>query len=205
MRYRFPSTAASIAAGSHFIKMKGKEIFKLAVRVMDEAARDILEQHHLRADQISLVIPHQANLRIIEAISEYLEDLLPPPAHPALYPAHIDDRARARQVQAWLRSGLAGDRHCRLVLVGKNAPGEYGDTVRKLAARGAGGRIAITGFADRALFERYLAAADRKVLLAAADTFRAAARERHGHRRGLLHLGYQRWCRLSLQIGRAHV
>ena len=40
---------------------------------MDEAARDILEQHHLRADQISLVIPHQANLRIIEAISQYLE------------------------------------------------------------------------------------------------------------------------------------
>lgn len=68
-----PATAASIAAGSHFIKMKGKEVFKLAVRVMDEAARDILEQHHLRADQISLVVPHQANLRIIEAISNYLE------------------------------------------------------------------------------------------------------------------------------------
>jgi 3-oxoacyl-[acyl-carrier-protein] synthase-3 len=68
-----PATPASIAAGSHFIKMKGKEVFKLAVRVMDEAARDILEQHHLRADQISLVIPHQANLRIIEAISQYLE------------------------------------------------------------------------------------------------------------------------------------
>jgi len=68
-----PATAASIAAGEHFLKMKGKEVFKLAVRVMDEAARDILEQHHLRADQISLVIPHQANLRIIEAISDYLE------------------------------------------------------------------------------------------------------------------------------------
>ena len=68
-----PATPASIAAGSHFIKMKGKEVFKLAVRVMDEAARDILEQHHLRADQIALVIPHQANLRIIEAISQYLE------------------------------------------------------------------------------------------------------------------------------------
>lgn len=68
-----PATPASIAAGSHFLKMKGKEVFKLAVRVMDEAARDILEQHQLRADQISLVIPHQANLRIIEAISQYLE------------------------------------------------------------------------------------------------------------------------------------
>lgn len=68
-----PATPTSIASGQHFLKMKGKEVFKLAVRVMDEAARDILEQHRLRADQISLVIPHQANLRIIEAISQYLE------------------------------------------------------------------------------------------------------------------------------------
>ncbi len=70
---RAPSTAESIAARDHCIRMKGKEVFKLAVRGMDEAARDILEQHGIRADQISLVIPHQANLRIIEAISSYLE------------------------------------------------------------------------------------------------------------------------------------
>ncbi|MEN9633092.1 MAG: hypothetical protein RL077_1496 [Verrucomicrobiota bacterium] len=70
---RSPTTAESIAARDHCIRMKGKEVFKLAVRAMDEAARDILEQCHIRPDQISLVIPHQANLRIIEAISEYLE------------------------------------------------------------------------------------------------------------------------------------
>jgi len=68
-----PPTAESIAAGDHFMKMKGKEVFKLAVRAMDEAARDILEQHSLSADQIGLVIPHQANLRIIEAIAKYLQ------------------------------------------------------------------------------------------------------------------------------------
>ncbi|MEO7796956.1 MAG: beta-ketoacyl-ACP synthase III [Opitutaceae bacterium] len=68
-----PATAGSINAGHHFIKMKGKEVFKIAVRGMEEAARDILEQHALAADQISLVIPHQANLRIIEAIAQYLE------------------------------------------------------------------------------------------------------------------------------------
>ena len=68
-----PATIESLAAGEHFLKMKGKEVFKIAVRAMEEAARDILEQHHLRADQIGLVIPHQANLRIIEAISQYLE------------------------------------------------------------------------------------------------------------------------------------
>lgn len=70
---RSPATTESIAARDHCIRMKGKEVFKLAVRAMDEAARDILEQHQLKADQISLVIPHQANQRIIEAISQYLE------------------------------------------------------------------------------------------------------------------------------------
>ncbi len=59
-----------------FLKMRGKEIFKLAVRAMDDAAREILEQQGLRADQVALVIPHQANQRIIDAIAEYLE--LPP-------------------------------------------------------------------------------------------------------------------------------
>jgi len=68
-----PTTTESIAARDHCIKMKGKEVFKLAVRAMDEAARDILEQHKVTADQIALVIPHQANLRIIESISQYLE------------------------------------------------------------------------------------------------------------------------------------
>ena len=60
-------------ARSDKLQMKGREVFKLAVRCMDEAARDILEQHGLRADQISVVIPHQANQRIIDAIAEYLE------------------------------------------------------------------------------------------------------------------------------------
>jgi 3-oxoacyl-[acyl-carrier-protein] synthase-3 len=70
---RVPTSAESVARGDHFIKMKGKEVFKLAVRVMEEAARDILEQHGLAAHQIGLVIPHQANLRIIDAIAQYLE------------------------------------------------------------------------------------------------------------------------------------
>jgi 3-oxoacyl-[acyl-carrier-protein] synthase-3 len=70
---RVPTSPESLARGDHFIKMKGKEVFKLAVRVMEEAARDILEQHGLAATQIGLVIPHQANLRIIDAIAQYLE------------------------------------------------------------------------------------------------------------------------------------
>jgi 3-oxoacyl-[acyl-carrier-protein] synthase-3 len=70
---RAPLTEETIGAREHFLKMKGKEIFKIAVRAMDEAARDILEQHGVTADQVACVIPHQANLRIIEAIAQYLE------------------------------------------------------------------------------------------------------------------------------------
>jgi 3-oxoacyl-[acyl-carrier-protein] synthase-3 len=68
-----PASAGTVAARDHFIKMKGREVYKAAVRVMDEAARDILEQHGLSSNQIGLVIPHQANLRIIESIAQYLE------------------------------------------------------------------------------------------------------------------------------------
>ncbi|MCF3652001.1 beta-ketoacyl-ACP synthase III [Synoicihabitans lomoniglobus] len=55
------------------IQMKGREVFKFAVREMDDAARDILEQHGVEADEVSCVIPHQANLRIIDSIAQYLE------------------------------------------------------------------------------------------------------------------------------------
>lgn len=68
-----PSTAKSLAAGGQFIKMKGGAVFKTAVRGMEEAARHILEQQGVNANQIALVIPHQANLRIIKALAQYLE------------------------------------------------------------------------------------------------------------------------------------
>jgi 3-oxoacyl-[acyl-carrier-protein] synthase III len=72
-----PPPTSGDAAGSTPSKgkvvMKGREIFKIAVREMEDAAREILEQHGLHADEISCVIPHQANLRIIDAIAQYLE------------------------------------------------------------------------------------------------------------------------------------
>lgn len=67
-----PPSAASITARHHFVKMKGREVFKVAVREMEDAIEEILEQHALTVDQIACVIPHQANLRIIEAISKSL-------------------------------------------------------------------------------------------------------------------------------------
>ena len=55
------------------ILMKGREVFKFAVREMEDAARDLLEQHGIDADEVDCVIPHQANFRIIDAIAQYLE------------------------------------------------------------------------------------------------------------------------------------
>jgi 3-oxoacyl-[acyl-carrier-protein] synthase-3 len=66
---RRPTSPLTIEAGGHFIHMKGKEVFKNAVRVMETVAREMVEQHHLTFDQINLVIPHQANYRIIESLA----------------------------------------------------------------------------------------------------------------------------------------
>jgi 3-oxoacyl-[acyl-carrier-protein] synthase III len=68
----FPPTAASVLDGHHYVKMKGREVFKVAVREMEDAIQEILEQHAMTVDQIACVIPHQANLRIIDAISKSL-------------------------------------------------------------------------------------------------------------------------------------
>ncbi len=70
---RKPATAESVTKRDHCIKMNGREVFKSAVRVMETVAREMMEQHHLTPDQISLVIPHQANIRIIEALAGNLE------------------------------------------------------------------------------------------------------------------------------------
>jgi 3-oxoacyl-[acyl-carrier-protein] synthase III len=66
---RCPASAQTVADKGHFLRMKGKEIFKNAVRVMETVAREMVEQHQLTFDQINLVIPHQANVRIVEALA----------------------------------------------------------------------------------------------------------------------------------------
>lgn len=55
-----------------FMKMEGREVFKRAVRVMVESSRNALEGAKLTADDIALVVPHQANIRIIEAANQRL-------------------------------------------------------------------------------------------------------------------------------------
>ena len=69
---RKPATAETLAAGEHFIKMGGREVFKHAVTNMSRIIDELLARNGVTSDQISLVIPHQANQRIIAAIQEKL-------------------------------------------------------------------------------------------------------------------------------------
>ncbi len=68
-----PTTAQTVADKLHFIQMDGKEIFKNAVRIMQEKALDVLDMCGVKAEEISLLIPHQANIRIIETVAKRLK------------------------------------------------------------------------------------------------------------------------------------
>ena len=65
-------TAETLAAGDHFFKMKGNELFKVAVRSMGDISREVLEDAGVSADQVKLFIPHQANQRITDAVGKNL-------------------------------------------------------------------------------------------------------------------------------------
>ncbi len=67
-----PPSTESLNDRQHFLKMRGTEVFKQAVRVMGQAAVEILEQNGINSDQLACVIPHQANMRIIESLSSRL-------------------------------------------------------------------------------------------------------------------------------------
>lgn len=64
---RKPTSAQTVAEGEHYVRMNGPEVFKFAVRVMNEATDEILGQAGWTSDQIDLLAPHQANGRIIDA------------------------------------------------------------------------------------------------------------------------------------------
>ena len=69
---RCPATAQSVDARLHYLRMEGKETFKNAVQAMETAAAEALRRCELQISQIKLVVPHQANLRIIEAVGKRL-------------------------------------------------------------------------------------------------------------------------------------
>jgi 3-oxoacyl-[acyl-carrier-protein] synthase III len=69
---REPASHEVIDKKRQFIRMKGNEVFRLGVRTMEEVARATLEEAGVTSDQLALFIPHQANMRIIDATAKRL-------------------------------------------------------------------------------------------------------------------------------------
>lgn len=67
-----PTSCETVKNREHYIKMRGNELFKVAVRSMEDVALRVLEQGKVTADQIDLFIPHQANQRITDAVCQRL-------------------------------------------------------------------------------------------------------------------------------------
>lgn len=67
-----PANCKTVERNEHTITMNGKEVFKIAVRSMEDISREALEEAGVGIDEVSLVIPHQANRRIIVALADRL-------------------------------------------------------------------------------------------------------------------------------------
>lgn len=69
---KYPCSRETILKRLHFMKMKGNETFKVAVRTLEQLASHTIGENSLEPSQLSLMIPHQANLRIIQATAKRL-------------------------------------------------------------------------------------------------------------------------------------
>lgn len=69
---KHPTTSETVSQGLHFVRMQGAEVFKVAVRTMEEAVHEVCKRGGITVDQIKCLIPHQANSRILTAVGERL-------------------------------------------------------------------------------------------------------------------------------------
>jgi 3-oxoacyl-[acyl-carrier-protein] synthase-3 len=69
---RLPLTAKAMQEGKQYIHMAGNEVFKFAVRIMGDAAVEVIRRAGLQSEDIELFVPHQANIRIIDAAAKRL-------------------------------------------------------------------------------------------------------------------------------------
>ncbi|HZS09623.1 MAG TPA: beta-ketoacyl-ACP synthase III [Blastocatellia bacterium] len=69
---RHPASHASVDERLHYIKMKGNELFKVAVRSMEDLSRKVLDEVRMSPNDIDLLVPHQANQRITDAVADRL-------------------------------------------------------------------------------------------------------------------------------------
>ncbi len=70
---KFPASRETVEQGLHYLRMNGREVYRFATRTMDKAARQACEKAHVKLDDIDLFVPHQANMRIIQAAARSLK------------------------------------------------------------------------------------------------------------------------------------
>jgi len=70
---KVPLNAQNVCDGHRYVQMEGQDVFKSAVKAMGEAAAKILQRSNVSSKDISLMIPHQANIRIIEATAKRIK------------------------------------------------------------------------------------------------------------------------------------
>lgn len=70
---RIPATCETVKERLHYLRMKGNEVFKLAVRLMSWVVHQVLEECGLSINDVDLLVPHQANMRIITALASRLK------------------------------------------------------------------------------------------------------------------------------------
>lgn len=69
---RIPATAETLAAGEHYVKMQGQEVFRRAVRAVVDSGMLTLERAGVTSSEVTWFVPHQANVRIVDAAAQRL-------------------------------------------------------------------------------------------------------------------------------------
>lgn len=121
------SRFASPYAMSAFVALIEKNI-SFEMKTLHLGTNDLLNDEYKKqslTNRVPILIHNNFSLSESSAIDEYIEELFPAPHFTALYPANICDRARARQIQAWLRSDLMPIREERPTDVIFYSPSKY--------------------------------------------------------------------------------
>jgi len=127
---RRPASVETLAAREHFIRMNGNEIYRFAMRAIEEAILGALERAGLTIDDIALIVPHQANIRIIDAAAKRLEI----PREKWVTNIHAYGNTSAASIPMALNEAVETGRVQRgdnIVLVGFGAGLTWGATVVK--------------------------------------------------------------------------
>jgi len=108
---RCPATATSVEQKQHFIKMSGNEVFKHAVRRMESACKECLDAAGVSEQEISWLVPHQANVRIIDAMGKRFEHLSSDRIYKTLHKyGNTSASSVAIALDELLKSGVVGDK-----------------------------------------------------------------------------------------------